>query len=205
MRSRALAPWLLVTSLLSSCAVAGSGEFSPIDDSEIPLSLSQAATTTVASTTTTTVANDLDTSQMVNELVDLYFILGAGLLKVQTNVVSPASPSQAMLLLGSGPLNDPSYAGLRSAIPPTLDATVELSRGVATVAVPESFLRTLAPSDQRLAIAQIVATLTSRPGIGQVSFVVDDVPIAVPRGRGDLVAAGMPVTFDDYAMLIIGG
>jgi hypothetical protein len=205
MRSRGLAPWLLVTSLLSSCAVAGSGQFAPIDDSEIPLSLSQAATTTVASTTTTTIANDLDTSQMVNELVDLYFILGAGLLKVQTNVVSPASPSQALLLLGSGPLNDPSYAGLRSAIPQTLDATVELSRGVATVTVPESFLRTLAPSDQRLAIAQIVATLTSRPGIGQVSFVVDDAPIAVPRGRGDLVAPGTPVTFDDYAMLIIGG
>ena len=204
-RSRGFAQWLLATSLLSSCAVAGNGEFSGIDDSEIPLSLSQAATTTVASTTTTLVEDDLNTAQLVNELVDLYFILGARLLKVQTNVVSPASPEQALSLLGSGPLNDPSYAGLRSAIPQTLDVTVELSRGVATVTVPESFLRSLAPSDQRLAIAQIVATLTSRPGIGQVAFVVDNIPIAVPRGRGDLVAAGTPVTFDDYAMLIIGG
>lgn len=194
-----------MSALLASCTVAGSGDFSPIDDSEIPLSLSQAATTTVATTTTTTVAPDLDTAQMVNELVDLYFILGAGLLKIQTTVVSPATPAQALSLLGQGPLDDSSYVGLRTVIPQALDAQVEVARGVATVSAPESFLRTLAPSDQRLAIAQIVATLTSRPGIGQVTFEVDGVPIAVPRGRGDLVAAGTPVTFDDYAMLIIGG
>lgn len=197
--------WGIALVLLSSCAVAGTSDFSPIDEAEIPLSLSQSATTTIASTTTTTVAADLDSAQMVNELVDLYFILGAGLLKVQTNVVSPASPAQALSLLGAGPLNDPSYAGLRSAIPQTLEGEVEVARGVATVTVPESFLRALPPTDQRLAIAQIVATLTSRPGVGQVSFVVDGVPIAVPRGRGDLVAAGTPVTFEDYAMLIIGG
>lgn len=196
---------LVLATLLTGCAVAGESDFFAIDDSEIPLSLSQAATTTIASTTTTTLAPELDSSQMVNELVDLYFILGAGLLKVQTNVVSPASPAQALALLGAGPLNDPSYVGLRSTIPQSLEASVEVMRGVATVSVPASFLRALAPSDQRLAIAQIVTTLTSRPGIGQVTFIVDGTPIAVPRGRGDLVTAGTPVTFDDYAMLILGG
>lgn len=116
MKARRL-PQLFVTSLfVSSCAVAGTGEFSPLAESDIPLSLSQAATTTVATTTTTTTEPDLDTTQMVNELVDLYFILGGGLLKVQTNVVSPASPVQALSLLGAGPLDDPSYAGLRTAI-----------------------------------------------------------------------------------------
>ena len=195
----------MLGALLAGCAVAGEGDFAAIDSSEIPLSLSQAATTTIATTTTTTLAPQLDSSQMVNELVDLYFILGAGLLKVQTNVVSPASPTQVLSLLGAGPLNDPSYVGLRSAIPQSFEAEVEVMRGVATVSAPASFLRALAPSDQRLAIAQIVATLTSRPGIGQVTFVVEGTPIAVPRGRGDLVAAGTPVTFDDYAMLILGG
>ena len=205
MKRQNLFSWILASALLSSCAVAGTSDFSPIDDAEIPVSLSQSATTTIATTTTTTIAADLDSAQMVNELVDLYFILGARLLKVQTNVVSPASPAQALSLLGAGPLNDPSYVGLRSAIPQSLQIEVEVARGVATVTAPESFLRALAPSDQRLAIAQIVATLTSRPGIGQVTFVVDGTPIAVPRGRGDLVTAGTPVTFDDYAMLIIGG
>ena len=195
---------VVATMLLSGCAVAGSGTFSAIDESEIPLSLSQ-ATTTVPPTTTTTVAPEMDSSQTINELVDLYFILGAGLLKVQTSVVSPASPAQAITLLGSGPLNDPSYVGLRTAIPQQLEVDVTVARGVAAVTVPESFLRSLAPSDQRLAIAQLVATLTSRPGIGQVTFLVNGAPIAVPRGRGDVVTAGTPVTFDDYALLILGG
>lgn len=207
MRRRLRGPRLVafgVVSILSGCAVAGNGTFSAIDESEIPLSLSQ-ATTTVPPTTTTTVAPEIDPSQTINELVDLYFILGAGLLKVQTSVVSPASPAQAITLLGSGPLNDPSYVGLRTAIPQLLEVEVTVARGVAAVTVPESFLRTLAPSDQRLAIAQLVATLTSRPGIGQVTFLVDGATISVPRGRGDVVPPGTPVTFDDYAMLILGG
>jgi len=206
MKSIRTIPVLLAVTLLSGCAVNGNGTFVEIDKSEIPLSLSQAAaTTTAVSTTTTTVVSNVDSAQMVNELVDLYFILGAGLLKVQTSVVSPASPSQTLTLLGAGPLNDPSYVGLRSAIPQNFGAEVEVVRGVATVSATESFLRTLAPTDQRLAIAQIVATLTSRPGVGQVTFVVDGNPIPVPRGRGDLVPPETPVTFDDYAMLIIGG
>ena len=195
---------LIAVAALPSCAVAGSGSFSPIDDSEIPLSLSQ-ATTTVPPTPTTTIEASTDVGETLNELVDLYFILGTRLLKVQTSVVSPASPEQAMTLLGSGPLNDPSYVGLRTAIPQILDSQVDVTRGVANVTVPQSFLRSLAPNDQRLAIAQIVATLTSRPGIGQVTFFVDGSPIPVPRGRGDVVPGGTPVTFDDYAMLIIGG
>lgn len=205
MKSIRTIPVVLAVTLLPGCAVSGNGTFVEIDKSEIPLSLSQAATTTAVTTTTTTVVSNVDSAQMVNELVDLYFILGAGLLKVQTSVVSPASPSQTLTLLGAGPLNDPSYVGLRSAIPQNFDAEVEVVRGVATVSATESFLRTLAPSDQRLAIAQIVATLTSRPGVGQVTFVVDGNPISVPRGRGDLVPPETPVTFDDYAMLIIGG
>jgi len=166
---------LIAVVALPSCAVAGSGSFSPIDDSEIPLSLSQ-ATTTVPPTTTTTIEASTDAGETLNELVDLYFILGTRLLKVQTSVVSPASPEQAMTLLGSGPLNDPSYVGLRTAIPQLLDSQVDVTRGVANVTVPQSFLRSLAPNDQRLAIAQIVATLTSRPGIGQVTFLVDRKP-----------------------------
>ena len=197
-RSSALAVGLI----LSGCAVAGSSTFSAIDGSEIPLSLLQ-ATTTVPPTTSTTLTPEDGSSQTINELVDLYFILGTRLRKVQSSVVSPASPEQALSLLGSGPLDDPSYVGLRSAIPPVLEFDVQVARGVAAVTVPESFLRSLAPTDQRLAIAQIVATLTSRPGVGQVNFLVDGEPIAVPRGRGDVVPAGTPVTFDDYAMLIL--
>jgi spore germination protein GerM len=120
-------------------------------------------------------------------------------------VVSPASPEQTLTLLTANPLSGPGYIGLRSALPRSFEADITVARGVARVDAQGSFLRLIAPSDQRLAIAQIVATLTSRPGIGQVVFAVDGAPIAVPRGRGDLVPPGTPVTFDDYASLIIGG
>jgi spore germination protein GerM len=54
-------------------------------------------------------------------------------------------------------------------------------------------------------VAQIVLTLTSRPGIGQVLFSVDGVPTGVPRGRGDLAGPLTPVTFDDYSSLVVTG
>ena len=65
-----------------------------------------------------------------------------------------------------------------------------------------AFLDSIKPNEQRLAIAQIVLTLTSQPGIGQVTFSVGGKAIGVPRGRGDIAGAGTPVTFDDYKMLI---
>ena len=196
---------LLATALVG-CAVEGDGQFSPIARSEIPFGLPDAATTTAPTTTTTTMVSSEDEDNMVmEEVVDLYYLLGAGLFRVQTSVVSPATPDQVLTLLSTNALSGPSYVGLRSALPSEFVASISVSRGVAEVDAGGSFLRAIAPSDQRLAIAQIVATLTSRPGIGQVVFAVDGVAVAVPRGRGDVVPAGTPVTFDDYAMLIIGG
>jgi hypothetical protein len=74
--------------------------------------------------------------------------------------------------------------------------------GVANVNSKSGYLESIKPNEQRLAIAQIVLTLTSQPGIGQVTFSVVGKPIGVPRGRGDIAGAGIPVTFDDYKMLI---
>lgn len=189
--------------VLGSCAVSGEGEFASIPPADVPFGLADQLAASTTTSTSTTIVGEGSESQLVEELVDVYYILGSGLFKVQTNVASPASPAQALALLGVNPLGDPSFVGLRTAIPANFDAEVLIARGVAQVDASESFLRSLAPTDQRLAIAQIVATLTSRPGIGQVVFTVEDTPIAVPRGRGDVVAAGTPVSFDDYAMLIV--
>ena len=73
---------------------------------------------------------------------------------------------------------------------------------MARVDASRTFLNSLSGLDQKLAIAQIVLTLTSRPGVGQVLFSVDGKLISVPRGRGDSVASGVAVTFDDYSSLI---
>jgi spore germination protein GerM len=91
---------------------------------------------------------------------------------------------------------------LRTALPEQLTATVLVSRGLAVVDTDTSLLTEISPVDQRFAIGQIVLTLTSRPGIGQVSFTVDGRPQAVPRGRGDLAPANEPVAYDDYVSLL---
>ena len=73
---------------------------------------------------------------------------------------------------------------------------------MARISATSPFLSELEPLDQRLAIAQIVLTLTRRPGIGQVIFNVDGTDIPVPRGAGDLTSPGSAVTYDDYLAVL---
>jgi hypothetical protein len=73
--------------------------------------------------------------------------------------------------------------------------SVDLSRGIATVDVSESFAD-LNSTDQLLALAEIVYTATARPGVGQVVFTLEDEPIEIPRGDGSL--SSNAVTRADY-------
>ena len=50
--------------------------------------------------------------------------------------------------------------------------------------------------DQALSVAQMVFTLTARPGIGRVSFTIDGEPVDVPDGSGALTSD--PVAREDY-------
>jgi len=189
--------------LLPACAVPNSGAFEPTANDDIPFGLNDAQTTIPESMTTTPTQNP-DPPGTQYEQVDLYFIRGAAVIKVQRSVKSPVDATSTLASLTEGLLDDPQLAALRTAIPSSLQANVDVDRGVATVNATRAFLNSLSAVDQRLAIAQIVLTLTSRPGIGQVVFSVDQQTIVVPRGRGDLSSAGDPVTFDDYKNLIVG-
>lgn len=87
-----------------------------------------------------------------------------------------------------------------TAVPdPAPVSAVDVAGGVATVDLAATFGE-LGTERQRLAIAQIVCTLTSLPGIGQVSFALAGSPIDVPDGAGVLTPG--PVSRDDYATLI---
>ena len=195
-------PILLVV-LFSSCAVPSSGSYSQVPPAEIPFGLNAPQTTLPP--TTTTVLDPMITDSLpvaVSEPIDLFFISNSRIIKVQRNVASPANPSQALSSLVEGPSTSPEFVGLRTALPTTFAASVDVIRGVARVDASRTFLNSLSGLDQKLAIAQIVLTLTSRPGVGQVLFSVDGKLISVPRGRGDSVASGVAVTFDDYSSLI---
>lgn len=198
--------FLLAISLLAlvtACGVPEEGRFVPLDPSEIPDAL---VVTTSTSTTTTVPTVPDETSTTVAEIlydsVELYFVSANRVVRSERLIVSPATPTQVLdtLLAGLDPGTE--SAGLRSALPRGLTAGIEVRRGVARIAATSPFLADLEPGDQRLAIAQIVLTLTRRPGIGQVIFNVDGQDIQVPRGGGDLTAPGATVTFDDYLAVL---
>ncbi|MEY2763217.1 MAG: hypothetical protein RLZZ43_1032, partial [Actinomycetota bacterium] len=189
---------------LAACGVPEEGRFIPIELSQVPDAL--VVTTTTASTTTTVADAPENTSTTVADVlydsVELYFVSANRVVRSERRIVSPATPTQVLDTLLAGLDAQTESAGLRSALPRGLTATIDVRRGVAKISSTAPFLSELEPSDQRLAIAQLVLTLTRRPGIGQVIFSVDGVDIQVPRGGGDLTAPGAAVTYDDYLAVL---
>lgn len=193
----------LVTTL-AACGVPRDGEVTPLGADDLPGVL---VSTTIATTTTTAAPDPVSpstaaTPATVYEPVELFFISANRAVSTTRLLVSPATPTQVLATLLEGISGEEASTGLRSALPSRFSATVETRRGVAIVSASAPFLADVSPTDQRLAIAQLVLTLTRRPGIGQVSFRVDGTDIAVPRGAGDLTIPGASVTFDDYIALV---
>jgi spore germination protein GerM len=75
----------------------------------------------------------------------------------------------------------------------------DLVGGVASVDLTQPFTVLDGPT-QRLAIAQMVLTLTGRPGVGRVAFTLQGQPIDIPRGDGTLAQGS--VARDNYRELL---
>lgn len=202
---------VLVAMTAVSCSIPGSGDVRTIDPGDIPYELNAtttaAPTTTIAVTTTTPAsASTTSTSTTVPvEVVSLFYVAGAQLVPINRLLLTPAVAPQVLAALAEGPPDGDPSAGLRTALPTDFVATVEVLRGIATVDLPPTFVTELPGAEQRLAIAQIVLTLTRRAGIGQVTFTTQSRPQSVPRGRGDLAGPGEAVACDDYANLLPTG
>lgn len=189
--------------MLAGCGLPNESRFTPLSRDQVPDALS--ATSTSAPTTTVPVeieAPPTTVTEVLYDLVEFYFVSANRVVRSERLIVSPATPTQVVETLLRGLDSAAQTAGLRSALPRGINATVEVRRGIARVAAIAPFLSELEPLDQRLAIAQLVLTLTRRPGIGQVIFVVDGAEISVPRGGGDLTVTGTPVTYDDYLAVL---
>ncbi len=207
----------VVLALVTACGVPGESDFQQIDSEDIPYGLDATTTsTTIASTTSsassTTIARQTTTEPATTstststtvpvEVVTLFWVTGAELFPTSRLLLSPAAPPQVLTALLEGPPEGDIAAGLRSAIPEDTEMTVGVERGVATVELPPAFITDVPGGEQRLAVAQIVLTLTRRGGLGQVTFTIGGVPQAVPRGRGDLTEPGDLVSCDDYENLL---
>ena len=192
--------------VLSACGVPTSSPSRPIDPDAIPeqFTATTVPPTTTSSTTTTTVVPppSTTTTDLAVEQVDVFFVSGSRVVPIPRLLLSPASAPQVVAALAEGVPDIDEAAGLRSALPIELSIDVSVERGVATVDLDPTFLLVVSGSEQRLAIAQIVLTLTRRAGIGQVTFTSDSQPINVPRGGGDLTAPGESVACDDYDNLL---
>ena len=194
----------------SACGVPGSSSNRPLDLDAVPEVFSATTTTVAPTTTSTPVATsttppESTSSTVPVEEVTMFFVAGSQVVPISRLLLSPAAPPQVLAALVEGLPEGDLSAGLRSAIPVGLATTVTVERGSATVDLPDSFVNGLPGAEQRLAVAQIVLTLTRRAGIGQVVFTSGNRPQAVPRGRGDLTRPGELVACDDYANLLPTG
>jgi hypothetical protein len=185
--------------VLASCAVPKSGAVDEINSNDIPFGLNSPETSAPATTTSVVLTSPLTGSTF--EQADLYFVDGSSLERVRLEIPSPTDLQGVFAALIAG-LPDPVHTNVKTLLPVDFAAVIDVEGGVANVNAKRVYLDSIKPNEQRLAIAQIVLTLTSQPGIGQVTFSVGGKAIGVPRGRGDIAGAGTPVTFDDYKMLI---
>jgi hypothetical protein len=129
--------------------------------------------------------------------VSLCLLADDTLAVVEQPMEPPVSLTDAVRALAEPPASAPN---LRTAIGDRdLVRSVDLAGGIAVVDLSRS-ISTISGQDQLFAVAQIVCTLTGRPGVGQVSFTLDGSPIDIPRDDGSLVSE--PVARDDYASLM---
>ncbi len=204
-------------SVVAACGIGGDGELQQIGSDDlagldqtttstttttvIPTTVALTASRPVGSSTSTTGAT---TSTIATEPVELYFVAGGVLESVSQDLTRGVSLGRVLTALESGPPPPDVGVGLTSDLPIGLTRGVtELGTGVATVdLVGELFEDIPGGVEQRRAIAQIVLTLTMRPGIGQVSFTLDGEPLSVPKLGNVLSDPGEPVARNDYESLL---
>ncbi len=181
---------LLIAALavvVASCGVPAEDSARATDADEVPFALLDEEAPPLVPPTTAA----------VSEPVSACFIHEDRLAVVARPLARPVTLRAALDALATPP---DAPALMRTALADTsIVRDIQVTGGIARIDLQEG-ISSLGGDDQLLAVAQIVCTLTSRPGVGQVSFTLEGAPIEVPRGDGSLVSA--PVSRDDYASLI---
>jgi len=191
-RRRHLLPLLLsaVAILAAGCGVPTEDRAQVIAAQDLPYGLADPEASS-ASAATGTEVDDL-------EPVALYFPVGTGLVAVSRDLPAPATLTAVVdALTRSGEV---STTPTRSAVGRGDVERVDIRAGVATVEL-DARIIDLPNAEQRVAVAQLVLTLTARPGVGQIAFTVGGDPVQVPRADGTL--ARSTVSRDDFVALVL--
>lgn len=192
MRARAVvaAAILVAASGLAACGVPRNESAVFVQADDVPFGLLERPTTTTTEPPPPTPA----------ATEHLCFSREMQVVPVSRKVVTPPAPDAFVELLTTAPNEEEQAAGLRSALfSEGLVVAVSVAAGVARVDLSPGFQQG-SGTDQVLAIAQIVCTMTSQAGVGQVSFTLGGTIVEVPRGDGSLTAN--VVTREDYATLL---
>jgi spore germination protein GerM len=200
--------------LLAACGLPNDGAYTAIQPDDLPAGIADTTTTTSTTTTTlppatTTTAPQATTTTTTipTQAVSLFFVLNGRLQPVVRPFPIPVLAQTVLDRLEEGPLPQDQPPGLRSAVPQNSVGTVTVSGGVASVDLAPAFVQPSTATeqlpipnvDQPLAFGEIVLTLTSLPGIGQVRFTVGGAPQGALAADGSLVDG--PVSADNYASL----
>ena len=205
-----------IAGIVSACGVPSESDFVPLAPGDGPFIGVVSTTTTTTrpisegSVTTTTVRQigpRPSVTLILTERVDLFFVDGEQLRSADVELGSPAAPPVVVDSLAVGPPIDPGGPApspeLETFMLPTLVGSVVEEDGIALVDMRGDVFRQLEGNDQSLAVAQLVLTLTRRPGIGQVTFGLDGepIPVLIPDQLG-VSEPGEPLSFDDFASLV---
>lgn len=126
----------------------------------------------------------------------VYFVSQGRLDVAFRRVIGANVPAEALRLLLDGPTSDESAQGLATDVPTqTRLVSLDLAGRVATVDLSAEF-GTVGGSDQVLAVAQIVYTLTESRYIDAVRFSINGRPVEVPDDSGSL--SSVPRMRRDY-------
>ncbi len=191
----------------ASCGVPSDSEDRPLAPNEIAFTPQPEPTTTTTTTTPpVTTVDPPETSTTLTPTtvfiafpLDVYWIDGSTIRPIRRNNVE-ATLDSAIEALRAGPLFADTEEGLRSAIPSSdMIDSATVQSGTATITLAPSFL-TLPGTEQTLAIAQIVYTVTNLPGTGLVEFRLGDRPLSVPTSDGQPSRGAL--SRDDYVSLL---
>ncbi len=171
---------------MSGCGIDAEDEAQRSDPEGVPFGLLEDS-----DTPTTTAAVEL-----TDRRVEVFYLRDDELEGVNRTLAAGDTLAEHVDVLAEGPSESEASGGLQSALP-SEGATGEVTtaRGTARVDLGEVFTET-SQEDQAAAIAQLVYTLTSLPGIGRVGFTLEGETVEVPRGDGTLTTD--PLTRDDF-------
>lgn len=189
-RRKALVTLAAAVTAFVGCGVQDDAEPRALAPGEVPFNLLVTSTTTTAPPATPAVPKaDVAVFLVDNET--------GRLVQVERQVAAPASARQALRELLEGPTEAELARGLRSSVARStrllgIEGPVD---GVVTVDL--SDLSGIAGQGQRLALAQVVFTVTAAPDINRVLFKFEGRLSEVPDGQGESI--GGPVGRSDFA------